>query len=416
VTERRLLAPTTAGQQDALRETLLRAVCLPVYAEVFARAGVSERSIRARPVEALGSLPLFAPELHPRLVREALARRRHDLGGVEISSGTGGPPKRRILSEEDVTLDAALLTRLLHLAGVQADDRVGAVELAVTPLAAAFLEGCERLGVRDSTALAWRPGADLAPIHRLAPTVLIAPPSLLRHLAPSLSGLRLVIYNGDRLDHETAAGLRAAGVGLRSLYGLTETSALGVSCHAENGVHLAPEHALYELAPLGAQRAGGGEYELIVTTLGFSMPLLRYPTGDRVRPLPGRCPCGSPWPRVVILGRLGARFALFEVELSVDELRRTLLGDGDAPLQVMLDDAPAGVVRMTLRLPAGDAQRGTSNEQRAMRARLRSHPLLGYLVTTGLVQVRFRQLPPTAGRKLIPLVDRRREKGRTYDG
>src|SRR3712207_7284481 len=59
----------------------------------------------------------------------------------------------RSLSEEDVALDAALLTRLLRLAGVHAGDRTATVELAVTPLAAAFLDGCERLGVRDSTAL-----------------------------------------------------------------------------------------------------------------------------------------------------------------------------------------------------------------------------------------------------------------------
>ena len=405
----RLLAPPTPGQRDALRDTLLRAARLPVYAGVFGRAGQTERSVREEPVESLTRLPLFAPEMHARLTRESLAQRRYDLGGVELSSGTSGPPKRRILSEEDVALDAALVTRLFHLAGIRADDRVAAVELAVSPLAAAFLEGCERLGVRDSTALAWRPGADVAPLQRLAPSVLIAPPSLLRHLAPSLSGPRLVVYNGDRLDRDTEARLRAAGVGLRSLYGLTETSALGIGCPAENGVHLAPEHALHELLPLD------GDCELIVTTLGFSMPLLRYPTGDRVRPLPGRCPCGSPWPRVLVLGRLGTRFSLFEVEVSVDELRCSLTGDDTTPLQVVLDDAPLGRVRMTLRLPPDDQQEATGSRLRTMRARLRSHSLLGYLLTAGLVQVRFRIGEPAAGRKLTPLVDRRGTKDGSRD-
>jgi phenylacetate-coenzyme A ligase PaaK-like adenylate-forming protein len=390
-----LLAPVSTGQRDALRATLLDALRLPLYAEAFNRNGIAEGLIRAEPLLALARLPLFAGEMQSRLAREALERRRFDLGGVELSSGTGGVPKRRVLSEEDVALDAALLTRLLHLTGVQAGDRVVAMELSVTPLAAAFLEGCERLGVRESAALAWRPGGNLSSLHRLAPSVLIAPPSLLTQVAPLPEGLRLVIYNGDRLDGDTAARLRAVGVGVRSLYGLTETSALGISCVAECGIHLSPEQALFDLRPLDA------DHELIVTTLGYSMPLLRYPTGDRVRPLWGACPCGSTWPRIEVLGRIGNRFALFEIELSVDELA-AYLDLGDAPLQVALDDGPAERVRMTLRLGAERRDRW-----RAMRKRLSEHPLLGYLMAARLIQVHFRPLQTATGRKPAPLVDRR---------
>lgn len=400
-----LLSPPTASQRDALRATLLRAGRLPVYAEVFCRVGVTDEQIRVEPLAALRRLPPFAPAMHTALVRQSLARRRYDLGGVEISSGTGGPPKRRVLSEADTALDAALLTRLFHLAGVHAGDRVAAVELAVTPLAVAFLDGCERLGVRDSTALAWRLGADPAPLRRLAPTVLIAPPSLLEHIPSDLPGLRLVIYNGDRLGAEAEARLRGRGIDVRSLYGLTETSALGIGCAAADGVHLAPDHALYELRPL-AEGAGGDrqgyERELIVTTLDFSMPLLRYPTGDRVRPLSGPCACGVDWPRVAVLGRLGTRFSLFEVDLSVDELGALLLGEAAAPVQVVLSDAPAGRIRMTLRLPPA-----VRRQWPAMRARLRSHPQLGYLLSTDLVRLRFEALRPVSGRKPPPLLDRR---------
>jgi phenylacetate-CoA ligase len=390
-----LFAPVSAGQRDALRATLLGAARLPVYAEEFRRSGTEEGLIRAEPVHALGRLPLFAGEMQARLARESLEQRRFDLGGVELSSGTGGAPKRRILSEEDVAVDAALLTRLLHVAGVRAGDRVTAMELSVTPLAAAFLEGCERLGVRESTALAWRPGADLTALHRLAPSVLIAPPSLLKQIAPLPAGLRLVIYNGDRLDSGTAMRLRAAGVGVRSLYGLTETSALGISCAAECGIHLSPVQALFELRPLDA------DHELIVTTLGYSMPLLRYPTADRVRRVAGVCPCGLSWPRVEVLGRLGSRFSLFEIELSVEELA-AYLDVGDAPLQVVLDDVPGGRFRMTLRL-------GTESRDRwrAMGKRLAAHPLLGYLLSARLIQVHFRPSASATGRKLTPLVDRR---------
>src|SRR5215203_5651066 len=277
-----LLAPPTPGQRDALRTTLLAAGRLPLYAEAFARAGVTERCIRADPVGALQALPVFAAEAQSRLAQESLAERSHDLGGLEISSGTGGASKRRVLSEEDVALDGALLARLFRVAGVEPGDRVVAVELAVTPLAAAFLEGCERLGVRDSVALAWRPGSDPQPLRRLAPSVLIAPPSLLEQMQP---------------------------------------------------------------------------------------PLLRYPTADRVRPLPGRCRCRIAWPRIDLLGRLGARFAVFEVETSVDDLRTTLDLTPHELLQVELTDSADGGVRMSLHLPAA-----TRGRWPAMRARLRDHP------------------------------------------
>jgi hypothetical protein len=138
--------------------------------------------------------------------------------------------------------------------------------------------------------------------------------------------------------------------------------------------------------------------------------LLRYATGDRVRSLPSPCPCGSAWPRVEVLGRLGARFSLFEAEFSVDELRSYLYGD-DTPLQVALDDASEGRVRMTLFLPPGG--RG---QWPAMRARLRSHPLLGYLLAAGLVRVRFRPQDHAAERKPAPLLDNRGTKGSNRAG
>lgn len=425
---RPLAARPTDGQRDALRATLLAAARFPVYREHFAAAGLSDAAIRADPLGSLTRLPLFRSELLAALAREALERRPYDLGGVELSSGTGGVPKRRILSEEDVALDAAQVTRLLQVAGVQAQDHVAAIELTVTPLAAAFLEGCERLGVREATAFAWRPGADATPLRRLAPSVLLAPPSLLERLDTFWPGLRLVIFNGDRLGPEAGAQLRGVGAGLRSLYGLTETSALGVGCAEEDGVHLAPEHGFFELGALSpvasAPRPTSGapcrprsepgpaaellplerEYELIVTTLGFSMPLLRYPTGDRVRPLPGRCPCGLTWPRVEILGRLGTRFALFEIETSVDELQALLFqSDADTPLQVRLADAPDGRVRMTLRMP-----RFLLPQRRLLRARLSTHPLIDHLLATRLLEVRFEAWQPAAGRKSALLVDRRR--------
>lgn len=410
----RLLAPPAVEQQDALRATLRAAhATYPLYRETFAQAGVTPALVDANPVAALARLPLFDPVDIDRLTREALVRADLELGGLELTSGTsGGPPKRRVLSGGDLHRDAALLTCLLQLAGVRAEDRVAAADLVVEPMALAFLEGCEQLGVGETVAVALTARLDTAPLLRLAPTVLFTTPAVLARLMPALTGpdapkgLRLAIYNGDRLSERTASALRARGVRPCSLYGLTETSALGIECPAEQGIHLAADATLAEILSHGP----GSPRELVVTTLGVSMPLLRYPTGDLVRPVRGRCPCGSTWPRVVVRGRTGDRFALFDQKFSAEEFQALLLEGPEEFVQIVLSSDSDGHERITFRLP--ESARG----RRAwLRARLRAHPLLDYLIYSRLVRVRFRFIDPaTVGRKLPAVVDRRGHRGSRY--
>jgi phenylacetate-coenzyme A ligase PaaK-like adenylate-forming protein len=195
---------------------------------------------------------------------------------------------------------------------------------------------------------------------------------------------------------------RSRGVGLRSLYGLTETSALGIECEAEQGVHLAPDAAVAEV------RAQGREQELVVTTLGVSMPLLRYPTGDLVRVLRGRCTCGRRWPRVAIRRRIGDRFALFDQKFTAQEFQALLLEGSGEFLQIVLDQTADGRERITFRLPESARPR-----RHQLRQRLRAHPLLDYMLYSRLVRARLRFADPPAARKVPALVDRRGRQGKT---
>jgi phenylacetate-CoA ligase len=186
------------------------------------------------------------------------------------------------------------------------------------------------------------------------------------------------------------------------LYGLTETSALGVSCKAGDAIHLMPEQAFAEVV----DHEGGSE--LVVTTLGFDMPLLRYPTGDRVQPVRAPCGCGLDWPRVRIRGRTREQFSLFESQFTPDELALLLLGHADEPIQVVLTDKPEGGERMILRLPTASRPRRAE-----IRARLWTHPLLGYLLQNRLVEARLRFVDQAAAtRKPWRLIDRRRGRSR----
>lgn len=393
----RPLAPLTSGQRDALRTTLVAARALPLYAGALAHVAPM-----ADPAQTLASMPVFDPGQVAALARQVIERRAHDLGGIEMTSGTtGGQPKRRILSEEDVSLDAALVAELLHVAGVRPTDRVVAVELAATTLSSAFLEGAERLGARFAVALAAVTPADASALLRLKPDAVTGPPSVLTRLLPALLACRprLVIYNGDRLAASTVSALCRAGIGVRSLYGLTETSALGVECAAQAGVHLCPRFALYET------RAVAGGRELLVSTLGYAMPLLRYPTGDLVRVERGPCPCGRSWPRITITGRTGDQFSLFDVKLTPDDIAAALPPSADPFLQVVLTTNPDGSERLTLRLP-----RTRAGQRTAITRALRRYPLLDYLITTHAVQVRIAFVTPPGGRKPPRLVDRRQER------
>ncbi|MFN8559560.1 MAG: hypothetical protein U0531_20215 [Dehalococcoidia bacterium] len=118
----------TPEQIDALRGTLATAWGYRSYRDCFAAAGIGAVA-DADPLATLAALPPFDPPAVNRLASEALALRAFDLGGVEVTSGTTGAPKRRVFSEEDVRLDAVRVTRLLRLAGVRAEDRAAAMDL-----------------------------------------------------------------------------------------------------------------------------------------------------------------------------------------------------------------------------------------------------------------------------------------------
>jgi phenylacetate-CoA ligase len=88
------------------------------------------------------------------------------------------------------------------------------------------------------------------------------------------------------------------------LYGSTETMLLGTSC-AHGTLHLEEGLAHCEILEEASDRPApaGADGRLVVTTIAVEgSPLVRFDTGDLVRPAPP-CPCGDPRLGVVVLGR-----------------------------------------------------------------------------------------------------------------
>lgn len=85
-------------------------------------------------------------------------------------------------------------------------------------------------------------------------------------------------------------------------YGSREVGAIASECPAHSGLHLLPEHLVVEITDSdGRPCAPGVEGDILVTTLNnYSMPLIRYRTGDRGILAPqSACSCGCNYPKLL---------------------------------------------------------------------------------------------------------------------
>ena len=76
-------------------------------------------------------------------------------------------------------------------------------------------------------------------------------------------------------------------------YGLTEKVASAGECPSHNGLHVNMEDTIVEIVAGEDRGTGHPGGEIVGTSLvNYTMPLLRYRTGDVSAPRQGRCPCG----------------------------------------------------------------------------------------------------------------------------
>jgi phenylacetate-CoA ligase len=94
-------------------------------------------------------------------------------------------------------------------------------------------------------------------------------------------------------------------------YGQAERVSFAMECPEHTGLHLAPEYGVTELVePVGD--VPEGMLEIVGTPfINYSMPLIRYRTGDLTRPVEDDCPCGRKMPLVApIETRVGGNVIL----------------------------------------------------------------------------------------------------------
>ena len=385
--------------REALGNALARAYAeFDLYRARFREAGLTEEDARSpRPMEVLRRLPILHARDLPALFRQSLAV-NHEIIDVEASSGTSGVRKRRPITYDDAELETRLLTRAFDICGVVPEDRVACLDTGPLTLMASFTEALDRMGTAEAYAFTVSPDskATAESLAALDPTVIMTVPSVLERVLGVLRqrieggrlGLRAVVYAGEPLAATTRARLEAMGVGIFSYYGSSETSTLGVECRSHLGLHLFTDAAVIECAPGG----DGVAAEVIVTTLyQQGLPLLRYSLQDRVRVIPGPCPCGLSYPRVEVLGRADDSVSVLGVQLSYHSIREAVYGGLPAagPMQAVLtglsaDQAGGERDTLVLRLPDTMAK----HEKKIRESLLVHEPDIAFLIGAGLMGLR----------------------------
>ncbi|QJA05697.1 phenylacetate--CoA ligase [Thermosulfurimonas marina] len=216
-------------------------------------------------------------------------------------------------TRQDLEALRGLTVRFLSAAGLRSDD---ILYIALEPGMAVWIEdlkeGAEVLGATVIPPSPRRPETDLRIMKDFRASVLATTPSLARRFLrvserlglPLPRSLRLLLLLGEPVSPRDRALLEEVfGVQTLVAYGIAEILGPGMAyeCERRQGLHLAADHLYPEVVDPETGRTAP-EGELLLTTLRVrANPLLRFRTGDRVRLLREKCPCGRTTPRLEIL-------------------------------------------------------------------------------------------------------------------
>jgi len=293
-------------------------------------------------------------------LREAYPLGLQAVGDEEIvrihsSSGTTGTPVIIPYTRKDVEDWAVMFKRCYETAGCTSLDRIH-----ITPgyglwtAGIGFQAGAELLG---ALAIPMGPGntdKQIKMMIDLKSTVICATSSYALLLAEEIEkrGVRDKIHLkkgvigserwGEKMRNRIAGEL---GVELYDIYGLTEIygPGIGINCQKQDAMHMWTDYMYIEIIdPKTGELVPDGETgELVITTLRKEgAPLIRYRTHDLTKIVPGKCECGSDFPRIATL--VGRSDDMVKVRGSiiypsrVDELLATIEGVS-SEYQIMID-------------------------------------------------------------------------------
>lgn len=278
-----------------------------------------------------------------------------DVIRIHSSSGTTGLPVIIPYTKKDVDDWTLMFKRCYEMAGVGNLDRVH-----ITPgyglwtAGISFQAGAEAVG---AMAIPMGPGntdKQLQVMKDLKSTVLCSTSSYALLLAEKIEELgigdEIFLKRGLIGSEQWGKKMRrrieeTLGAKLYDIYGLTEIYGPGVaiSCDGEDGMHYWDDYFYFEIVnPETGEVLPEGEYgELVITTLEKEgAPLIRYRTHDLTRIIPGKCSCGSEFPRIDTLkGRTDDMFKVKGVNMYPKQVEEVLaeIEGVSSEYQIMID-------------------------------------------------------------------------------
>lgn len=272
---------------------------IPYYRDLFRELKLKPEHIQSK--QDLEKLPLLTKEVVvANFDRIISTRKRNFLCKIATTSGTTGSPARFVRSFESINFENAMIWRQWRAAGDIGKRRItlrGEVVVPMSQAEAPFwrYNPANRDLLMCGFHLSDKTGdAYLQKILAFRPQILSSYPSNAYALA-KLFRKRQINYRFDAIftSSETfSPGLKrfvedTFQAKVYDWYGQSERVAAIGHC-VDGNYHIQEDYSLVELVPAGKQ------YEIVGTHLfNEVMPLLRYKTGDLVKPDERPCSCGS---------------------------------------------------------------------------------------------------------------------------
>lgn len=178
-----------------------------------------------------------------------------------------------------------------------------------------------------------------------APTVVVAPPRLLRHFAETRVTIapRRIFAAAETLDPTDRPVIEAAFGPLEQIYMATE-GLLAVTCR-QGRLHLCEDSVAFEYEPVG-----DGLVSPLITAFRRDVQIMaRYRMNDLLRLSPAPCPCGSRLQAVEeIVGRMDDIFRFGTAILTPDVIRNTVLDASPAIQDFRVVQTDATSINLTL--------------------------------------------------------------------
>ncbi|MGH7230651.1 MAG: phenylacetate--CoA ligase family protein [Nitrospiraceae bacterium] len=286
-----------------LQETQLRTLLahayqnVPLYRALYDEAGFRPETFRS--LDDVVKIPILTKQRLKAAAPDEVVARGIDPArcATVATSGSTGTPLRIFLKSRDERWQRAVAWRILFEHGFRWTDRT--LEIRMTP-GRTFL--IQRLGLAPKMWVSIQdpPQSWALRLAQTAHDVIVASAGTLHALAEAVEVLgcetprpRIVISDSETLAPATRRLVRSVlGSDPVDVFGLVECSNFAWECEHRNGFHVSADSHIVEVAaPEGEQGS------IIATALGmWTMPIIRYDTGDLAEIQAAPCACGRSLP------------------------------------------------------------------------------------------------------------------------